>query len=108
MLVRCGRCRAELEVSGPGEFVCPACGTRNAVRDAPAQDPFGVPDLGGAPGGASPFSPPPPPPDEPAAGVTWIRCPSCSYRFALGEVEEVGCPACGSSLRVVDGRAEVV
>jgi len=109
MLVRCGRCHAELEVSGPGEFVCPACGTRNAVRGtAPPQDPFGVPDLGGAPAGPSPFGgPPPPPPNEPAPGVTWIVCPSCSWRFAVGDVQEVACPTCATSLRVSNGSAEI-
>lgn len=106
MLVRCGRCRAELDVSGPGEFVCPACGTRNAVRGQPAGDPFGLPDLGSATG-SSPFAPPTPPPSQPAPGVTWVSCPRCSYRFAVGEVQQVDCPACSAALRVAGERAEL-
>lgn len=104
MLVRCGRCRAELEVSGPGEFVCPACGTRNAVRGtgAPGANPFGLPDIGGPP---SPFSSPPPAPSEPAPGVSWVVCPSCSYRFAVGEVQQVACPVCATTIELADDDA---
>lgn len=107
MLVRCGRCRIELEVAGAGEFACPNCGARNAVRDpggmspgagmGPAPtDPFGIPDLG-----AAPPSPPPPPVQD--TGVRWVACPSCSYRFAVGEVDEVACPACGIALALAAG-----
>jgi uncharacterized Zn finger protein (UPF0148 family) len=91
MIVRCGKCRTELEVSGPGEFVCPVCGTRNAVRGA-APGPI---DLGGLGG------PPPPSPNEgPPPGVTWETCPRCSYRFAKGDVERVSCPNCAAELEV--------
>ncbi len=91
MLVRCGRCQAELEVSGAGEFLCPRCGTRNVVR-APAADPFGVPNLSQAPARA-------PEPEAPNTAIKWLVCPSCSYRFAAGVgLTEVECPNCGTSL----------
>lgn len=88
MIVRCGQCRAELEVAGSGEFLCPACGTRNVVRAPAQQDPFGVPDLGSQPPRAAADAP----------NVTWVTCPSCSYRFAVGDVESVGCPTCGQAV----------
>jgi len=92
MLVRCGRCGVELEIAGPGEFMCPSCGTRNVARgqEPPPQNPFGVPDLGATV------------PPEPAAGVTWVRCPSCSYRFAVGEMEEVSCPSCSTAINLAE------
>jgi predicted RNA-binding Zn-ribbon protein involved in translation (DUF1610 family) len=96
MIVRCGRCGVELEIGGPGEFMCPNCGTRNVARgaagtQAPPENPFGVPDLGAT----APAEPPP--------GVQWVRCPSCAYRFAVGEMEEVSCPSCST---VIDLRKE--
>jgi DNA-directed RNA polymerase subunit RPC12/RpoP len=102
MLVRCGRCQAELEVPGAGEFVCPACGTRNAVRGAsPAPSPFDLPDIGGRGAADAALQ-------ETAAGVTWVVCPRCSYRFAVGEVAQVDCPTCSASLGVAEGRVEVL
>ena len=97
MIVRCGRCRTELEVTGPGEFVCPVCGTRNAVRGAAAPSPL---DL-------SSMRTPPPPAEAPTPGVTWVVCPSCSYRFAVGERERVGCPNCGADLELTEDGARV-
>jgi tRNA(Ile2) C34 agmatinyltransferase TiaS len=88
MIVRCGRCRVELEVAGAGEFLCPNCGTRNAVRGDPAPAVPPVLDLGSQP----------PSTGEPAADVRWVRCPSCSFRFAVGAVEQVGCPTCGTTI----------
>lgn len=95
MMVRCGRCGTELEVSGPGEFLCPSCGTRNVVRD-PAPSPA---DLGGltVPGG----TPGPPAPAQDSS-VSWSTCPSCSFRFAMGDVEKVVCPNCGTELEVTE------
>lgn len=86
MIVRCGNCRIELEVGGPGEFVCPSCGTRNVVRGDSGLE---IPDLGAAA------------PPEANPSVRWINCPSCSYRFAVGEVSEVTCPSCGTKLEVL-------
>ena len=92
MIVRCGRCGVELEIAGPGEFMCPNCGTRNVARGAqpqqPPQNPFGVPDL-------SATAPP-----EPAPGVQWVTCSACSYRFAVGEVEKVSCPSCSTEIEL--------
>ena len=99
MNVRCGRCRAELEVSGPGEFICPACGTRNAVRGAAGSDPYGM--GAGASGLTLPGGAPAPatrPPGGPAPSVEWVSCDSCSYRFAIGTVEKVTCPNCGAEV----------
>lgn len=94
MIVRCGRCRAELEVSGTGEFICPTCGTRNVVRGAAGAAPFGMAQGGSGltlPGGApAPTSIPP----AQQAGVNWVVCGACSYRFAIGIVEKVTCPNC--------------
>jgi len=92
VIVRCGRCKVELEVQGAGEFTCPSCGTRNSVRGAAGQSPFGVPDLGGL--GQSAPAP------EPGAGIVWVQCPSCSYRFAVGDVSSVTCPTCGADTPV--------
>src|SRR2546426_372576 len=89
MIVRCGRCRSELEVSGPGEFVCPACGTRNAVRGAAGPSPLDLSAMRSDVG-----------PTAPAGDVRWIACPGCSYRFAIGEVEQVSCPNCSKQLAV--------
>jgi DNA-directed RNA polymerase subunit RPC12/RpoP len=110
MIVRCGRCHAELEVSGPGEFVCPACGTRNAVRGGP--EPYDLGSLGGI-GAATPpvFGAGPAPqrtaPGEPAPVVTWTECPSCGYRFAMGSVEQVVCPNCETKLEVTEAGVRV-
>lgn len=110
MIVRCGRCQVELEVQGAGEFICPSCGTRNAVRGpagaGPGLDPYGLPDLGAvgtkppSPFGTPSSEPPSPQGDEPTPGITWETCPDCTYRFARGQVEEISCPSCGVKLQV--------
>jgi predicted RNA-binding Zn-ribbon protein involved in translation (DUF1610 family) len=95
MIVRCGKCQTELEVAGAGEFVCPACGTRNMVRGGGAPpSPFDVSGLGSSP---LPNIPPPAPVD-----VSWVKCETCAYRFAVGEVAEVACPMCGTTVRLTD------
>lgn len=100
--MRCGQCRTELELAGPGEFLCPACGTRNVVRAPGGPAPA---DLGGisVPGGAPPAAPP-----TGDANVRWERCPSCVYRFAMGEVERVTCPSCGTELEVTESGVRAV
>ena len=99
MLVRCGRCRAELEISGPGEFVCPSCGTRNVARGGAAGgDPYSI---GARPAGSGltvPSGTPVPPSDAPPADINWATCPSCSFRFAMGGVDQVTCPNCRAQL----------
>jgi len=105
VVVRCGRCRAELEIPGPGEFVCPACGTRNVAGGGAAADPY---TIGGAPPAASrltvPGGAPVPMPQAPPPDVHWAVCPSCSFRFATGEVETLVCPNCRATLaRAPDG-----
>jgi predicted RNA-binding Zn-ribbon protein involved in translation (DUF1610 family) len=106
MVVRCGRCRTELEVSGPGEFICPACGTRNAVRGAAAASPFGMGQgVSGLtlPGGAP--APAAGPPAGPQPSVDWVSCDSCNYRFMAGPVERVTCPNCRNEIeRPADAR----
>ncbi|MFA5891501.1 MAG: hypothetical protein WDA27_11230 [Actinomycetota bacterium] len=100
MIVRCGRCRIELEVAGPGEFACPACGTRNMVGGTAPQGPaLDLPDLGRT----TPASPP-----EQTPGVRWTACPQCSYRFAVGEVASVTCPACSAGLSIDDQGAATI
>lgn len=58
-------------------------------------------DLGGlsVPGGAPAPAPAAPGPDP---DVRWERCPSCTYRFAMGEVDKVTCPNCGTDLEVTE------
>ena len=69
---------------------------------APAHDPLGVPDLGAMQGGGPADASRPPAPGDPAP-VDWVVCPACSYRFAVGEVEQVPCPTCGHEVTLGDG-----
>jgi DNA-directed RNA polymerase subunit RPC12/RpoP len=94
MIVRCGRCQAELEVPGAGEFVCPACGSRNVVRSPAASGPAAY-DLGNL---SVPGQRPAAPSPDPQSGVRWEQCPRCDHRFAMGEVERVTCPNCRAEL----------
>ena len=101
MIVRCGRCRAELEVSGPGEFICPACGTRNAVRGGTGASPYGMGQAASGltlPGGAP--APAPRPAGGPEPSVDWISCDSCRYRFMVGPVDRVTCPNCRAEIEL--------
>ena len=92
MMVRCGSCRNQFDVPGPGRFSCPVCGSVNMVRAA----------AGGAPGGApaSPNSapPPPPPPRPPDPPSPRVSCPVCEFTFIVGDVETAKCPNCGSEV----------
>ena len=88
MMVRCGACRNQFDVPGPGRFSCPVCGSVNAVRAAPGA----APPPNNGPAG----SPPPPrPPDPPSPRVT---CPQCEFTFIVGQVAEAKCPNCGSNV----------
>ena len=93
MMVRCGSCRTQFEVPGPGRFSCPVCGSVNMVRAAPGTAPT-------APTATNPAPPPPRPPDPPSPRVS---CPSCEFTFIVGNVEKAKCPNCGSEVPI--GRA---
>jgi DNA-directed RNA polymerase subunit RPC12/RpoP len=84
MMVRCGSCRNQFDVPGPGRFSCPVCGSINMVRAAPGADP-----------GAASAPPPPRPPDPPANRV---QCPNCEFRFIVGEIAVAKCPNCGTDV----------
>jgi hypothetical protein len=88
MMVRCGACRNQFDVPGPGRFSCPVCGSVNAVRAAPGTPPSAANGPAGAP-------PPPRPPDPPSPRVT---CPQCEFTFIVGQVSEAKCPNCGSNV----------
>ncbi len=96
MRVRCGACRTQFEVAGPGRFACPVCGSVNVVRDA-----AGAPQEGGyggyptAPGaaGMAPEAPPPPPPPLPK-----ITCPECDFSFVVGAIAVARCPNCDAEV----------
>jgi rRNA maturation endonuclease Nob1 len=89
MMVRCGACRTQFDVPGPGRFSCPVCGSVNVVRAAPAA---GAPPAAGQPG----YPPPPPrPPDPPSPRAT---CPTCGFSFIVGAIEVAKCPNCGGEV----------
>lgn len=87
MLVRCGACRNQFDVPGPGRFTCPICGSVNAVRAG------GAPDNQG--GVAPPPAPAPRPPDKPSPRIT---CQECDFSFIVGQVAEAKCPNCGAAV----------
>ncbi len=93
MIVRCGSCRTQFDVPGPGRFSCPKCGSVNMVRTAdggaPAAGPTGMP----GPGGAQPPPPAPPPPPSPR-----ISCPKCEFSFIVGSIATATCPNCGDEV----------
>lgn len=93
MMVRCGACRNQFDVPGPGRFTCPVCGSVNSVRAATGAAPVA--------GDINPTPPSPRPPDSPSPRVT---CPSCDFTFIVGHVAEAKCPNCGAS--VATGVAE--
>ncbi len=99
MRVRCGACRTQFEVAGPGRFACPVCGSVNVVRNG-AGAPEGAPStVGGypaAPGVGVPGAPPPPtpPPPPPPPVLPKITCPECGFEFIVGEIAVATCPMC--------------
>ena len=103
MMVRCGACRTQFEVPGPGRFSCPNCGSVNVVRDA-----TGAPsEMGGyptAPGAAPDAGSPPPPP--PPAPLPRIQCPECDFTFIVGDIVVATCPNCGAEVRTGSGDPE--
>ena len=64
MIVRCGRCRTQVEVPGPGRYACPACGTPMEVRSREVD-----------PGLVTPAAPAPGPAAHPARRVPGMRLP---------------------------------
>jgi rRNA maturation endonuclease Nob1 len=97
MMVRCGACRTQFNVNGPGRYSCPACGSVNVVRGAPGTE---APPAGGT--GGLGQQPPPPAPDPPSPRIV---CPECEFSFIVGNVAMAKCPNCGSD--VSTGRGEV-
>lgn len=106
MMVRCGACRTQFDVPGPGRFSCPSCGSVNVVRSAanggvPPTAPAGgapPPGMPGAPGGMpqAPQAPPSPPPPEPPSPK--LECPECGFSFIVGEIDVATCPNCGAEV----------
>ena len=86
MMVRCGSCRNQFDVPGPGRFTCPVCGSVNSVRAAAGAGPTPGP-------AASPLPPPPRAPDPPSPRIT---CAECDFTFIVGPVSEAKCPNCGA------------
>jgi Zn finger protein HypA/HybF involved in hydrogenase expression len=96
--VRCGSCRSEVEIPGPGRFNCPSCGSPNEVRDPAAGSPAGMPPGGGL---ATPPTPPPAPPPEPPSPK--IACGECEFSFIVGDIDLATCPNCGAEVAVGRG-----
>lgn len=86
MIVRCGSCRTEFDVPGPGRFSCPTCGSVNMVRAAAGGPPPGQPGGG--------LATPPPPPVRPDPPVPKMTCPECGFSFIVGNIEVATCPNC--------------
>jgi DNA-directed RNA polymerase subunit RPC12/RpoP len=111
MRVRCGACRNQFEVTGPGRYACPVCGSVNVVRNGAGGAPAAAGDeaaspppsgMGGyqtapgvAPPGAPPHQQPPPRPEEP---MPKIECPECGFSFIVGNVAKVTCPMCSAEV----------
>jgi LSD1 subclass zinc finger protein len=90
VIVRCGSCRTEFDVPGPGRFSCPVCGSVNMVRAAGGAAP------GNAGGGlATPPAPPPPRPEPPSPK---LACPECGFSFIVGQIEVATCPNCAAEV----------
>ena len=108
MMVRCGACRTQFDVPGPGRFSCPNCGSVNMVRGAAEGPPPGPeptspggqpPGFGQQPAGYPPpsYAPPPPPP-APEAPSPKLTCSECDFSFIVGQIEVATCPNCGSEV----------
>lgn len=102
MRVRCGACRSEVDIPGPGRFNCPSCGSPNEVRGAPPDDQAGMPQQDGGQF-APPAQPPPPAPEPPSPKIS---CEACEFSFIVGNIDRATCPNCGEE--VVVGRGETV
>lgn len=110
MRVRCGACRTQFEVTGPGRYACPVCGSVNVVRNGgggaggPAAEPPPQQGMGGyqsAPGvvpGGGPMPQQQPAPPEPEQPMPKIQCPECDFTFIVGNVATVTCPMCSAEV----------
>jgi rRNA maturation endonuclease Nob1 len=105
MIVRCGACRSQFDVPGPGRYACPVCGSVNAVRGAGGPGPSGPPPGGPPPGAAPPPSAPPPPP-APEPPSPRLTCPECSFTFIVGDIDVATCPNCGAEVETGRGVAD--
>ena len=104
MMVRCGSCRTQFEVSGAGRFTCPVCGSVNVVRDPSGGTPTTVAGYPTAPGAvAGNPTPPPPPPNIPTPR---IECPECAFSFIVGNIAVATCPNCGAEVQTGLGDPE--
>lgn len=90
MIVRCGNCRTQFDVPGPGRFGCPVCGSVNMVRSA--ADAGAPPPMSAA---APPQSPPPAAPSPPSPRIS---CPECDFSFIVGAIAVATCPNCGAEV----------
>lgn len=89
MIVRCGACRSQFDVPGPGRFSCPVCGSVNMVRSAGGEPP---------PAGPPPGFPGQPPPRDPEPPSPRITCPECGFSFIVGRIEVATCPMCNAEV----------
>jgi len=94
MNVRCGSCRNEFEVAGPGKYSCPVCGSVNVVRDQTTASPAAA--VGGYPAapGVAPGDVPLPPPSPPQPPMPKIECSECGFGFFVGQIAVATCPNC--------------
>jgi rRNA maturation endonuclease Nob1 len=103
MRVRCGACRTQFDVAGPGRYACPVCGSVNVVRNGAQQGASsvgGYPAAPGAAGAGGPQPPPPPPPPPPVEEpMPKVDCPECGFNFIVGKVETAICPNCGVEVK---------
>lgn len=88
-MVRCGACRTQFNVGGPGRYSCPACGSLNVVRGPPGSE---------TPPPVTTGMPPPPRPPEPPSPRT--VCTECEFAFIVGNIDIAKCPNCGAEVRV--------
>ena len=100
MKVRCGACRSEVQIQGPGRFNCPACGSPNEVRPPAQGAPAGMPPEGDSQFGGM-ATPPPQPAPEPTSPKA--ICGSCEFSFIVGNIEVAECPNCGTEVQVTGG-----
>ena len=94
MNVRCGACRTEFEVAGPGRHACPSCGSVNVVREQAAASSSTVGGYPAAPGVDPGAAPPPPPPLPPSPPPPKIACSECGFEFYVGQIAMATCPNC--------------